>query len=112
MTDEPKRVTMVVDGRTLTVKTPDPDQLLAWMGLVSSLTGDLEDREQDEVTDDLTLIMDAILSLLEDPQERRWFRRATVLGHAKISDVVAAVVEAGKEPAPTTGPKPKVRRAR
>lgn len=112
MTDEPKRVPMVVDGRTLTVKSPEPDQLLAWMGLVSGLSGDLTDRDQDEINDDLTLIMDAILSLFEDPDERRWFRRASVLGKAKLSDVVQAVVDAGQEQAPTTGPKPKVRRAR
>lgn len=112
MTDESKQVTMVVDGRTLAVKSPEPDQLLAWMGLVGSLQGDLAEREQSEVTEDLTLIMDAILGLFEDDDERRWFRRASVLGKAKLSDVVEAVVNAGQEQAPTTGPKPKVRRAR
>lgn len=110
MTDEPKQVTMVVEGRTLTVKTPEPDQLLAWMGLVNGLQGELETREQDEVNEDLTLIMDAILSLFGDADERRWFRRAAVLGKAKLSDVVQAVVASGEET--PAAPKPKVRRAR
>lgn len=101
---------MVVDGRTLTVKAPDPDQLLAWMGLTASLTGDLTDRDQAEVNEDLTLIMEAILGLFEDDDERRWFRRATVLGKAKLTDVVAAVVSADSEPE-APAPKPKVRRA-
>lgn len=101
---------MVVDGRTLTVKVPEPDQLLAWMGLVSSLTGDLSEREQAEINEDLTLIMDAILGLFEDDDERRWFRRATVLGKAKLTDVVQAAVSAGVEPE-AAAPKPKVRRA-
>lgn len=101
---------MVVDGRTLTVKVPDPDQLLAWIGLTSSLTGDLSERDQVEINEDLTLIMDAILGLFEDEDERRWFRRATVLGKAKLTDVVAAVVTSGAEPE-AAAPKPKVRRA-
>jgi hypothetical protein len=80
------------------------------MGLAGSLTGDLEDRSQEEVTEDVTLIMDAFMGLFETDADRRWFRRAAVLGKAKLSDALQAVLIDVEDETPAK-PKPKVRRA-
>jgi hypothetical protein len=112
MADDVKRVTTVVDGRTLTLHAPGEEQVLAWMGLAGSLSEDLTERDPGEVTEDVTLIMDALLGLFETDEDRRWFRRAAVLGRAKLSDLMRAVVDDAEQAAVVkTGPKPRVRRA-
>ena len=111
MADDVKRVTTVVDGRTVTLHAPADEQVLAWMGLAGSLSGDLTDRSTEEVTEDVTLIMDALLGLFETDEDRRWFRRASVLGKAKLSDLLRAVVEDAENTAAAKIVKPKVRRA-
>jgi hypothetical protein len=110
MADEANTVPLVVDGRTLAVRRPDPEQVLAWMGLAGYLAQDLGDRPQAEISEDVSLILEAILGLFESDEDRRWFRRATVLGKARISDVLSGLVTDAEE---STKPvvKPKVRRA-
>lgn len=111
MADEVKWVDLPVEGRILKIREPDPEQILAWMGLLSDLTGDLSDVEQSEVTESVTLIMDAVLGLFQTDDDRRWFRRAAVLGKTKLSDALRAIMSEMEDVEPEK-PKARVRRAR
>lgn len=111
MAEEANLVTLVVDGRTVSLHRPDPEQVLAWMGLAGGLSGDLSAREQEDITEDVTLIMDAVLGLFATDEDRRWFRRAAVLGKARLSDALKGLIDDAEETAEPVKAKPKVRRA-
>lgn len=107
-------ITATLVGREVLLKRPTDDQIMGWMGIAGSMVEQGEDLGEDEegrqeLILDIGLVFDALLSCFVEDKDRRMFRREVVLGNASIEDLVKAVMP-GKEEAPTTGPKPRVRR--
>lgn len=112
MSDEVKVVTATLVGRKMELKVPNEDQLIAWMGIAGSLS-DGRDLEEGVLTEDVTLLLDALLDSFVDPADRRVFRRAMAMGQARLPELFLALVSQQEEkpPAPKKAPA-RVRRAR
>lgn len=91
-----KIITAEVAGRTVRLRQPNEDQIVAWMGIVGFIASEDHDAEDDEHTKelvgDVTLFLDAMLASFVEDADRKAFRRAVAMGKARLADLFGALI--------------------